>query len=339
MTALKKYQKLESPGLWRDSPEAQRREVVVNFGETSLVLSDPRTEIALTHWSLPAVERQNPGETPAVFSPGPDALETLELDDHDMIAALETVRGALEQSRPKPGRLRASILAGSTVLVLGLGVFWLPGALETHTASVIPPTTRSEIGRMALADLGRVTGAPCNGQMGQQALAALSTRVFGPNGPQIFILRDGGMQSLHLPGQIIALHRSLIEDHDGPEVAAGFALAEVARAESRDPMLALLHYAGLRATFGLLTTGVLPPEAVAGYAETRLREPAAPMDDATLLGRFASAELASTPYAYALDPSGEAVLGLIEADPFAAKAAQPLLADGDWISLQAICSE
>ena len=79
-TALKKYQKLESPGLWREAPELQRREVVVAFGEASLTLSDPRTDSALSHWSLPAVERLNPGETPALYSPGRDALETLELD-------------------------------------------------------------------------------------------------------------------------------------------------------------------------------------------------------------------------------------------------------------------
>jgi hypothetical protein len=70
MTALKKYQRLESPGLWRDTPEAQRREVVVAFREASLVLSDPRTELALSHWSLPAVERLNPGTLPALYGPG-----------------------------------------------------------------------------------------------------------------------------------------------------------------------------------------------------------------------------------------------------------------------------
>src|SRR5690606_10694329 len=90
MTALTKYQKLECTGLWRDAPDAQRREVVVNFGEASLTMSDPRSELALSHWSLPAVERMNPGEMPALYAPGPEADETLELDDPDMIAALET---------------------------------------------------------------------------------------------------------------------------------------------------------------------------------------------------------------------------------------------------------
>ncbi len=69
MTALKKYQKLESTGLWRESARGQRREVIVNFGEASLVLSDPRSENALSHWSLPAVERLNPGEMPATLRP------------------------------------------------------------------------------------------------------------------------------------------------------------------------------------------------------------------------------------------------------------------------------
>ena len=106
MTALKKYQKLESPGLWRDTPQDQRRNVVVSFGAASLILSDPKTDLALSHWSLPALERRNPGALPALYAPGHDASETLELDDADMIAALETVQAALATRKARPGRLR-----------------------------------------------------------------------------------------------------------------------------------------------------------------------------------------------------------------------------------------
>jgi hypothetical protein len=38
-----------------------------------------------------------------------------------------------------------------------------------------------------------------------------------------------------------------------------------------------------------------------------------------------------------LDTTGESVLGLIEADPYAGKVPPPLISDGDWISLQNIC--
>ena len=62
MTALTKYQRLECVGLWRLTASAQLREVVVGLRDTTLVLADPRTEMALSHWSLPSVERVNPGE-------------------------------------------------------------------------------------------------------------------------------------------------------------------------------------------------------------------------------------------------------------------------------------
>ena len=40
MTALKQYQRLESVGVWRPDPEAQRRNVTVSFGDASLAISD-----------------------------------------------------------------------------------------------------------------------------------------------------------------------------------------------------------------------------------------------------------------------------------------------------------
>ena len=48
MTALKKYQRLEASGLWRERPGAQARDVIVGLREATLVLSDPRSEAPLT---------------------------------------------------------------------------------------------------------------------------------------------------------------------------------------------------------------------------------------------------------------------------------------------------
>ena len=65
MTALSDYQRLEAPGVWRPSPDAQRRDVIVSLGDATLVLSDQK-DAALAHWSLAAVERRNPGRMPAL---------------------------------------------------------------------------------------------------------------------------------------------------------------------------------------------------------------------------------------------------------------------------------
>jgi hypothetical protein len=337
MTALKKYQKIEASGLWRETPEAQRREVVVAFGDASLVLSDPRTGTALTHWSLPAVTRLNGSDTPALYAPDAGGDETLELDDPTLVGAIETVRDALARARPRPGRLRALIVAAVLAALAAAAVVWLPDALVRQTAGLVPPATRAEIGRLALADLTRLTGLPCAAPLGVQASARLTDRLFAPGPEQILVVRDGLQPAAHLPGGLILLSRRLVETPDGPDVAAGFALAEAARARAGDPLVPLLRHAGPVATLQLLTTGNLPATAVAGYAEGLLTRPPAPVPAETLLPDFAAAGVSSAPYAFALDPTGETVLDLIEADPLRGRTPSPLLPDGDWISLQTIC--
>lgn len=338
MTALRKYQRLESPGIWRATSAAQRREVVVAFRDATLILYDPKSELALTHWSLPAVTRLNPGQEPALYSPLPDGIETLEIEDAEMIAALETVRQVLIHRQPRPGRLRGVLLAGSATIVLALVVFWLPDALIRHTAAVLPAATRASVGRLALADVTRLTGSACDSVLGKQAAAKLSTRLLGKSAGEVVILREGLAQSVILPGNIVLLNRELVETAPDAEVAAGFVLAEVLRAESSDPMIPLLRHAGLIGTIRLLTSGKMPQTAINGYAETLLQTAVEPLDTQRLLAKFQMAEVSPAAYAYAVDATGETTLGLIEADPFKGRSPRPVLDDSDWISLQTICA-
>jgi len=341
MTALTEYQRLECPGIWRAAAGAQRREVIVALGDATVVISDSRSERALAHWSLPAVLRLNAGEMPALYAPGDEHGETLEIDEPSMVAALEKVHSIIEARRPHPGRLRMTVLGGIVAGVAALGIFWLPGALVGHTAAALPFAKRQEIGVGLLNDLARVGGAPCASRLGDAALAQLATRLFGEGATQIFVMREGVADAIHLPGQILVMNRRLVEAEQTPEVAAGYLLAERLRAEASDPMVALLDWAGLRATFRLLTTGELPPEALAGYAEVLLTAPPTPLDQSALLSRFAAAGVGSSAYAYALDPSGESVLALIEADPHptGAPGRGMVLPDADWVALQGICGD
>lgn len=340
-TALRKYQRLESPGLWRETEQSQRREVVVGLREATLVLSDPRSEMALSQWSLPAVERLNPGETPALYAPGPETGELLEVEDRDMIAALDTLHTVLERRKPHPGRLRNVILGGSALMVVAVVVFWLPGQLVERTAAMLPAPTRADLGLAALADLGRVTGQPCRSVPGRRAAATLAARLFPANPPQIEILREGLTHPANLPGNILLLPAPLVQGADAPEVVAGYLLAEALRAKSSDPVLPLLSHMGLGSTLRLLTTGAPGADAMSGYGERLVRQtdPEPPLPDEALLAAFAAARVPSSPFAYALDPSGETTLGLIEADPFAATPAERVLSDETWLELQAICTQ
>jgi hypothetical protein len=338
MTALKKYQRLECSGLWRESPLDQRREVLVRLGDATLVLSDPKSGEAVSHWSLPAVERTNKGREPPVFAPGSESDESLELSDPDMIAALEAVRSAVKAATARPGRLRGLILGGTALAVVALALLWVPGALVNHTASVVPPAQRAEIGQRLLDDLARVTGAPCDNQLGLQALAGLSERVFGPvDTPILYVMPEGVEQPLHFTGDVIILPRRLIEEANGPEALAGAALVERLRSRTNDPIVPLLNHAGLRSTFQLLTTAVLSDAAIKGYGEAALRAKAVPLSDTALIDAFTAAQIPATPYAVAVDPDGLVTGGLVGGDPYKGLAPSPLIPDEDWVALQGIC--
>ena len=213
---------------------------------------------------------------------------------------------------------------------------WLPGAMITHTASVLPETTRTEVGRAILDDLKRLTGTACDDPDAMVVLNSLGNQL---GVGALTVVPDGVKTALHLPGGIIAIGRPLIEDHESPDAVAGFILAERLRAETSDPLRAALAYAGLRATFGLLTSGQVPAQAFHGYGEQILTAAPVPVPDAALLDLFEKAGVGAADYAHALDKSGATTSGLIAADPYGSENPPfPLLNDTDWVALQGICS-
>lgn len=339
MTALNQYERLEATGIWRETPRSRRRDVIVSFGDATLILSDPRSETPLAHWSLPAVIRTNPGVLPARYSPGGNEIdEELELDDELMISAMEKVHRVIEARRPHPGRLRGTMTLGAAALMCLVAVLWLPPALTRHAAKVAPPAQRAEIGQTILSEIMQSTGTACTRPSAEPALARLSERLLGP-GQRILVVPTTLRSAIRLPGPVTITGNDLIAAQQSPEVVAGHVLAAQAVAHGSDPLLAALHYAGTRATFQLLTTGVLPADALDGYGERLLSSPASVPDDEALLALFATAGVSSEPYARSLDPSGESTLGLIEADPFRSELPRPVLDDRSWIALQQICDE
>ncbi|WP_424984413.1 hypothetical protein [Microbulbifer sp. S227A] len=335
MTALKKYDRLEASGLWRASPDEQRRDAIVKIGEATLTITDMR-ERPLAHWSLAAVQRRNPGEFPAIFSPDGDPGETLEIaeDETAMLDAIAKLRRAIDRSRSHPGRLRFAGSMTFAVIVLAVLLMWLPGVLRTHALNVVPKIQREAIGKALLGRIERVAGVACGSAETTPVLARLARRT---GARRLVILPAGVIDSRNLPGGVILLNKSLIEDYEDPAVAAGYILSETVQASENDPLEQLLSYAGPVASFRLLTTGKVTQATLDSYAEWVLISPRPPLAPDALLAAFAAAQLPSSPYAYARDVTGESVLDLIEADPMAGRDADPILPDREWVQLQNIC--
>lgn len=332
MTALAQYQRLETTGLWRQG-EARAREVVVALGDATLTLRDPASDMALAHWSLPAVVRRGD-----VFAPGPDSDETLAIEDADMLAALDRLGRAVARGRPRPVWTRGLVFgAAGLAVAAGIAAF-APGIIVAQTAGAVPAAERAAITRAVLADLAPLTGVPCDGPAGRTALAELAGRLFGAGGPGILILRDGLAHPAALPDGTILLPASLIAAQ-GPQALAPQALAGAALAAASqpgDPLAPALDHAGIWPALQLMATGALPSDALAGYGEALLRRPALPDDVPALLARMAAAGVAPAPYGWWRDPTGEGTLALIEADRSGTNP-PPVMSDTDWLAIRAIC--
>lgn len=231
MTALAQYRRLEAIGLWRRDSQAEPREVVVSFGQATLVLSDPSDETPLTHWSLPAIINLTPGRHPAVYAPGttgPDGQpgETLTISEPDMIDAIARVHRAIETAQPHPGRLRRRILLGGLVLLIAAAIWWLPEQIVRYSTAVAPPAQRTLVGEAILAQIEHITGPACHRVAGDTVLARLSERLApamadadGDSGmagndagamPSLHVLRGGIRGAIALPGGIILIGPDLL---------------------------------------------------------------------------------------------------------------------------------
>ena len=229
-------------------------------------------------------------------------------------------------------------MLGAAAVMAALAVFWVPPALVRHAADVAPPAQRAEIGRMILSEIAKTTGSPCSRPAGDMVRKKLAQRLIGPDA-QIEIVPATLRGALQLPGEVIVIGEDLIAGQVTPEVAAGHILAAQAAAVKESPLLGALRHTGPRATFHLLTNGTLPASSLTGYGEKLLAAPVPRPDDDALLDYFARAGISSEPYARSLDPTGEATLGLIEADPFRTTEPRAVLSDREWVALQEICDQ
>lgn len=335
MTALTRYERLEGSGLWRPDAGAQRRDVGIRLGKSSLVIADSRNGTVLGHWALTSFRRDNPGRMPARYLPSDDGGgESLESDDPLLTEALDAILASL--SPPARSRRLRWVLAGvAAVATLG-ALLWLPALLVQRTAAVVPEAMRVHVGREALDGLIRPgTGVRlCAEPSGRQALSGLRARVLGPNWRVLPLDGAPGFDTAQLPGRVMLLSRDLIERLDSPEALAGWMLAEAQAAEAEDPLRPALRHAGVRAMLSLLTTGTLPEGAMAGYARSRLEVRSPWPDPAAMAARLAEAGVVSGPYATSLPPAARALAAALadtrRPDP-------PLLTDGQWLTLQAVC--
>lgn len=304
----------------------------MRIGARSVILTDAQDQ-PLAHWSLAAMHRLNPGQRPAVFGPDQEATETLEVSDETLIVNLKQTQDAANRLRPRPGRVRRITTVAIVIGAVAVAALWLPNALKTQTLSMVPLSKRTEIGATLLGHLQRLTGQTCRNPLGVGALATLQDRVLGDDATGQIVVVPGGLEApVALPGGIIVLPRNMIRDSEDPAIIAGHILSTALTAQANDPLEQVLHSAPLSATLNLLTSGNIPTEALVDYAQHLQTHDSDLPDRATLIDGFLASEVPFAPWAQAIDNTGERFAPLPDQDP-----TDPILSDGNWVSLSSIC--
>ena len=334
MTALEQYDRLEATGLWRETKTSQNIEVLVSFGNASLILSD-FTGNPLTHWSLPAVTRLNKGKTPAIYSPNSYGIETLEIDDETMVIAIEQVRKTIKSRRPRKGRLRILTFVTTLLVISLLAIFWLPNILIQHTSSLVYAEQRKQIGFQLIDHISKFIGPHCVTDSEINPLLQLESRLFPNSDIRIYVFSGGIKSAIHLPGRFILLNQFIVEDFETPDVVAGFSIIEKIKMDRHDPIEQLLSYAGTRAVLRFLTTGRLNQITLEQYARYILSLEPITLETELIISEFESRDVNLAPYAYAIDITGESTSELIEHNKSFEN--RQILTKQEWLNLQSIC--
>ena len=324
VTVLDAYERWESEAVWRETSDAQRRDVVVSIGDATLTITDLH-DVALTHWSLAALERRNPGERPAIFAPSGDAPETLEIADDTMVAALTKIMKSIRRRGKRPGSIRILTFLLVIAAITAFATLWLPGAMARYAATLVPDSYRQALGESLVDHITTLTGAPCSSDAGSIALSRVSQIVLPDQQTQFVVLSSALESTASLPDGTILLSHKLAEDYESPHVLAAAAIAESLRFAQEDPVEHLLRGTGARASFRFLTTGEIASEDLREYARQLIAIPRAAADPATLDARLNELSIVNGDVAQAFNvqPKNEP---------------RALLDDGDWIALQTICT-
>jgi hypothetical protein len=256
-----------------------------------------------------------------------------------MIDAISKVTNIIDKRRPRHGKIRMYISISILIFLLTLSIIWIPQRLVEHTLAVTLETNKLALGKSLLKEVSKLSGKPCNSKLGDTALANLQKRLLGETNQLLVIIPDSRKKIFSLPGNIHVIDKTVLEDHDTPEVAAGYIYSAIALTENSQPFESFVKTLGSITILRYLITNKINNEILQKYAEKMLVNPNMKIEYSNLLKKFQNKLVSTVPFAYAVDVTGETTSELINGDPYLGKSPPLLIPDSMWLSLQSICEQ
>ncbi len=328
MSVFDQYIRLESTGLWREYPGAPPREVLLQFGNSTLVLTG-FDERALGHWALAGIQIISQTNRLTTYSMTGDGAETLTVSDPDMIAALGSViRATPDLDHADDRRRRRIPWAGILVTCLLAGGFlWFaPGVVRDQAIRMVPQETAIELGDRMLLTLMESGTALCTDPKGQRALDRIADRLAGDTpAPRLRVVELSDIPVFSLPGPTVLLSSTTLAEAQGTDELAGW----IQLGLNRDPVGSLMTDLGFAGDIRYILTGEVEIETLAAATGTLLRPPSE-AEASAALSDLAERQISTAGFADALARNG-----LPASTQHQASSPAPL--PQDWSALKGIC--
>ncbi len=314
----------------------------MSLGRTALLVKDLNDNV-LAHWDLHAINRLNPNQFPAVYSPGATESETIEITDPHMIAAIDVFH-AIGHKPMRSSRLRLKLALACFATIIATGAYFvmtlLPNALEDQAVLVTPQVRIQSIDESLLSEITKTNGPECDTQVTATVLGSLTSAIALDAGVKVGLAELGERQSVHLPGGKILLDYSLLGPNSDPELAAGFVLLEYAASRDRRLFRQLIRFAGSWHTMAFLLGRDIPERVLHGFTPKILAQNPSPQSAERLLALFTDAGLSSIPLAEAIGLETPLGAALAEAEETGAQGSGngPIVDTADWNLLRESCS-
>ncbi len=259
MTAIDKYTRLEALGQWRESPELPPLEVVVSFGNATLVLSD-LDENPLCHWAMAATSRLTLDGANAVYTPDTEGYETLEIGDAEMVEAIAQVsRAAITIKRRTPWLRRVFL----TILLVTVGaIFYVaPSMLQGQAVRMTGPESARKLGTDMVATLNADI---CRQPRADTVRELFQSRIF-PDGRALLLIARNQPHASVFPGGVVVVGSDALQAMQTPDELA--VLTTTLFMQSEIKLAQLFESSSPRELFEYITSGKLSGERLAKAAQ------------------------------------------------------------------------
>ena len=137
MTAIKKFNRLESKAVWIEDIEKSPKKVIVSFGKSSIIISD-ENELPLDHWSFSTIKLISKTEKNTIFSQETNKSEKLIIEDNEMINAIILIINSKKVSHKYVTRLNKLLNYFFSILLILL-LFFFPDILRKIILEITTP--------------------------------------------------------------------------------------------------------------------------------------------------------------------------------------------------------